>query len=150
VPWRPIFRPIEAHVLAAERLHGDDTTVPVLARGKTDIGRLWVYVRDDTPFAGGAPRAAVFQYSRDRRGEHPRMHLATWSGIFQADAYGGFSEVYADGRTPGPVLEAKSLPFLTKMATTRGDQGLTLGGPKPVPPNPSAQVPRVPEMRAPN
>jgi transposase len=102
----PIFRRIEAHVLAAERLHGDDTTVPVLAKGKTDVGRLWVYVRDDGPFAGPAPPAAVFHYSRDRRGEHPRAHLATWSGVFQADAYGGFSGLYADGRTPGPVLEA--------------------------------------------
>ena len=63
---------IEAHVLAAERLHGDDTTVPVLAKGKTDTGRCWVYVRDDRPFGGPAPPAAVFYYSRDRGGEHPR------------------------------------------------------------------------------
>jgi transposase len=67
----PLFQRIEAHVLAAERLHGDDTTVPVLAKGKTDIGRLWVYVRDDKPFAGPASPAAVFYYSRDRRGAHP-------------------------------------------------------------------------------
>jgi transposase len=102
----PIYRLIEAHVLAAERLHGDDTTVPVMARGKTDIARLWVYVRDDRPFAGPAPPAALFHYSRDRRGEHPRAHLATWSGILQADAYGGYNELYAAGRQPGPVHEA--------------------------------------------
>src|SRR5919199_5779640 len=46
----PLLRRIEAHVFAAERLHGDDTTVPVLAKGKTDTGRLWTYVRDDRPF----------------------------------------------------------------------------------------------------
>jgi transposase len=74
----PLFRRIEAHVLAAERLHGDDTTVPVLAKGKTDTARLWVYVRDDKPFAGPAPPAAVFYYSRDRGGEHPQAHLAGW------------------------------------------------------------------------
>ena len=102
----PIYRLIEAHVLAAERLHGDDTTVPVMAKGKTDIARLWVYVRDDRPFAGPAPPAALFHYSRDRRGEHPRTHLATWSGILQADAYGGYNELYAAGRQPGSVLEA--------------------------------------------
>lgn len=102
----PIYRRIEAHVLAAERLHGDDTVVPVLAKGTTDIGRLWVYVRDDLPFAGRAPPAAVFHYSRDRKGEHPRAHLATWSGVLQADAYGGFADLYAAGRQPGPVLEA--------------------------------------------
>ena len=102
----PLYRRIEAHVLAAERLHGDDTTVPVLAKGKTDTGRLWVYVRDDAPFGGPAPPAALFHYSRDRRGEHPRAHLASWAKILQADAYGGYAELYAPGRHPGPVLEA--------------------------------------------
>jgi transposase len=102
----PLYRRIEAHVLAAERLHGDDTTVPVLAKGKTDTGRLWVYVRDDAPFGGPAPPAALFHYSRDRRGTHPRTHLAAWTGILQADAYGGYGELYQRGREPGPVLEA--------------------------------------------
>lgn len=102
----PLYRLIEAHVLAAERLHGDDTTVPVMARGKTDTARLWVYVRDDKPFAGADPPAALFHYSRDRRGQHPQAHLATWSGILQADAYGGYNELYREGRAPGPVLEA--------------------------------------------
>ena len=67
----PLLRRVEAHVFAAERLHGDDTTVPVLAKGKTDTGRCWVYVRDDRPFGGPAPPAAMFYYSRDRGGEHP-------------------------------------------------------------------------------
>ncbi len=102
----PIYKRIEAHVLAAERLHGDDTTVPVMAKGKTDTARLWTYVRDDRPFAGPAPPAALFHYSRDRRGEHPRVHLAAWSGILQADAYGGYNALYAPGRQPGAVLEA--------------------------------------------
>lgn len=102
----PLYRLIEAHVLAGERLHGDDTTVPVMARGKTDTARLWVYVRDNRPFAGADPSAALFHYSRDRRGEHPRTHLASWTGILQADAYGGYGELYAAGRQPGPVIEA--------------------------------------------
>ena len=63
----PLRRLVEAHVMAAERLHGDDTTVPVLAKGKTDTGRLWIYVRDDQPFGGAGPPAAIFHYSRDRR-----------------------------------------------------------------------------------
>jgi len=102
----PLFRRLEAHVLAAGRLHGDDTTVPVLAKGKTDTGRLWVYVRDDRPFAGPEPPAAVFHYSRDRRGEHPQAHLKDWTGVLQADAYGGYGKLYAAARAPGPVLEA--------------------------------------------
>jgi transposase len=102
----PLHDRIAAHVLSAGRLHGDDTPVPVLAKGKTDTGRLWVYVRDDRPFAGGAPPAALFRYSRDRRGVHPAAHLAGWSGILQADAYAGFGELYAAGRRPGSATQA--------------------------------------------
>jgi len=102
----PLFKRLEAHVLAAERLHGDDTVVPVLAKGKTDTGRSWVYVRDDRPFGGTAPPAAVFYYSRDRRGEHPQTHLAQYGGLLQADAYGGYGKLYEPDRSPGPILEA--------------------------------------------
>jgi len=102
----PLYKRIEAHVLDAERLHGDDTTVPVLAKGGCDTGRCWVYVRDDQPFGGTAPPAAVFHYSRDRGGEHPRTHLATYAGILQADAYSGYGRLYDPGRQPGAVTEA--------------------------------------------
>jgi transposase len=102
----PLLRRLEAHVLAAARLHGDDTTVPVLARGKTETGRCWVYVRDDRPFGGDAAPAAVFYYSRDRGGEHSRAHLASYTGLLQADAYGGYGKLYDPDRTPGPILEA--------------------------------------------
>jgi len=102
----PLSRLLESHVLEASRLHGDDTTVPVLAVGKTDTGRCWVYVRDDRPFGGTAPPAAMFYYSRDRRGEHPRQHLAGFSGIFQADAFDGYRQLYAPDRRPGCIIEA--------------------------------------------
>jgi len=102
----PLRRLIEAHVLAAERLHGDDTTVPVLAKGKTDTGRCWVYVRDDKPFGGVGPPGAIFYYSRDRRGEHPQAHLAGYAGILQADAYDGYNKLYLADRKLGPIKEA--------------------------------------------
>jgi transposase len=102
----PLLRRIEAHVFAAERLHGDDTTVPVLAKGKTDTGRCWVYVRDDRPFGGPDPPAAMFYYSRDRAGEHPQVHLAGYAGLFQADAFGGYNKLYGLDRKPSPLLEA--------------------------------------------
>src|SRR3546814_16540089 len=90
----PLYLLIEAHVLAAERLHGDDTTVPVLAKTKTDTGRIWTYVRDDRPFGGPAPPAAIFHYSRDRRGEHPVGHLRGWRGILPAYAYAGNNALF--------------------------------------------------------
>jgi transposase len=102
----PLRRLVEAHVMAAERLHGDDTTVPVLAKGKTDTGRLWIYVRDDEPFGGAGPPAATFHYSRDRRGEHPQAHLSGYVGILQADAYDGYNKLYLGDRKPCPIREA--------------------------------------------
>ena len=103
---QPLYLLIEAHTLAAERLHADDTTVPVLAKGKVDTARIWTYVRDDRPFNGGAPPAALFYYSRDRRGEHPERHLAHYTGIMQADAYAGYNALLKPERTPAPLTRA--------------------------------------------
>ena len=102
----PIHALIRNHVLAAKRLHGDDTTVPLLAKGGTQTARLWTYVRDDRPFGGGAPPAALFHFSRNREMVHPNRHLAGWQGVLQADAYGGYNDLYRGDRDPGPVLSA--------------------------------------------
>jgi len=102
----PIYELIKAHVFTGERIHGDDTTVPVLAKLKTRTGRLWTYVRDDRPFGGAEPPAAVFFYSSDRAAIHPERHLAGYSGILQADAYAGFSKLYEPDRKGGPITEA--------------------------------------------
>jgi transposase len=102
----PILAELRRHVLAAERLHVDDTTVPVLAKMKTRTGRLWVYLRDDRPFGGQGPPAALYDYSPTRHGEHPRRVLTAWSGVMQADAFSGYSALYAADRKPAPVTEA--------------------------------------------
>jgi transposase len=103
---QPIVEGIRRHVFAAEKIHGDDTPVPVLepGLGRTRTGRLWVYVRDDRPFCGPAPPAAVYFYSPDRGGEHPAQHLAGFAGFLQADAYAGFEALYDQRRrTPGTM-----------------------------------------------
>src|SRR5712692_7839223 len=102
----PLIVLIRAYVFAAERIHADETTVPVLAKGKTRTGRLWTYVRDDRPFGGPDPPAAIFFYSRDRAGEHPEQHLAGYAGLMQADAYAGFNRLYEAARKGGPIVEA--------------------------------------------
>ena len=102
----PLVEAIRRHVFTAERLHADDTTVPVLAKERTKIGRLWAYVRDDRPFAGPDPPAVAFFYSPDRGGEHPERHLVSFAGIMQADAYSGFNRLYQFGRKSGPILAA--------------------------------------------
>lgn len=106
VALKPLFLRIEAHVLAAERLHGDDTTVPRLARYKTDIARFWNYVRDDRPFGGPEPPAVLYYYSRNRKGEHPRTHLANYSGILQVDRYAGFNAMFKAGWADMPMTRA--------------------------------------------
>ncbi len=102
----PIVQAIRAHVLKADRIHADDTTVKVLAKLKTTTGRLWTYVRDDRPFGGKDPPATFFEYSRNRAGEHPQRHLVDYVGIMQADAYQGYNELYKPTRRPAPISEA--------------------------------------------
>src|SRR5438094_3828746 len=103
---QPLHALIERHVLTAERLHGDDTTVPILAKGKTVTGHIWTYVRDDRPFDGRAPPAALYYASRDRRHEHPARHLQAFTGILQADAYSGYNELYDPSRPQGAITSA--------------------------------------------
>ena len=102
----PMVEAIRAHVFAAERIHADDTTVPVQAKGKCRTGRLWTYVRDDRPFGGPAAPAAALFYSPDRGGQHPERHLASYAGLMQADAYAGFNRLYQATRKPGLIVEA--------------------------------------------
>ncbi len=104
----PLIEKIETDIMASDLLHADDTPIRVLDRSRKDKGlgkgvkqgRIWVYVRDQRPWAGQAPPGAVYYFSPDRKGEHPRKHLASSRGILQADAYTGFKELYerrADG-----------------------------------------------------
>lgn len=92
----PLVKSLGRYVLGAEKIHGDDTPVPVLdpGQGKTKRGRLWTYVRDDRPAASRDPPAVWYRYSPDRKGEHPRSHLKDFRGILQADAYSGFAALY--------------------------------------------------------
>lgn len=101
---RPLVEALNRYVLSAAKVHADDTPVPVLApgEGKTKTGRLWPYVRDDRPAGDSSPPAVWFAYSPNRRGEHPQAHLQSFSGILQADAFGGYEALYADGT----ILEA--------------------------------------------
>jgi transposase len=98
--FEPLVEALRRHVMAAEKLHADDTPVPVLApgNGKTKTGRLWTYVRDDRPAGDQTPPAVWFAYTPDRKGEHPQAHLSKFQGTLQADAYAGFNQLYENGR----------------------------------------------------
>src|SRR6266481_1927368 len=95
----PLVEALRRHVMSAEKLHADDTPVPVLApgNGKTKTGRLWTYVRDDRPAGSTESPAVWFAYSPDRKSEHPAHHLATFCGTLQADGYAGFNRLYEKG-----------------------------------------------------
>jgi hypothetical protein len=94
----PLVEALARHVMAADKLHADDTPLPVLepGRGRTKTGRLWTYVRDDRPAASTDRPAVLFRYAPDRKGERPREHLRAFSGILQADAYAGFGHLYGE------------------------------------------------------
>ncbi len=96
----PLVSALGRYVLSAEKLHADDTPVPVLSpgQGRTKTGRLWAYVRDDRPSSGVDPPAVLYRYSPDRKGERPASHLSRFRGVLQADGYVGFGPLYASGR----------------------------------------------------
>jgi transposase len=104
----PLVTAIRDYVFKAQKIHGDDTPVPVLCpgRGTTRQGRLWGYVRDDRPAGSADPSAVWFAYSPDRKGEHPRRHLKDFVGILQADGYAGFDRLYNDQDPHHPIKEA--------------------------------------------
>ena len=97
---QPLVDALAGAVMASDTLYVDDTPVPVLApgTGTTRTGRIWTYVRDERPFAGERPPAALFFYSPDRKGQHPSDHLKEFSGILHADGYAGFNELFAGNR----------------------------------------------------
>ena len=102
----PLIEALRRYVMSAEKLHADDTPVPVLApgRGTTKQGRLWTYVRDDRPAGAQEPPAVLMRYSPDRKGERPEQHLTTFVGVLQADGYAGFKGLY--DRPKNPLIEA--------------------------------------------
>ena len=128
----PLADLIRAHVLAGSRIHGDDTPVPLLAKGKTITARLWTYVRDDKPFGGPDPPAAVFFFSNDRGGEHPERHLAGYNAILQADAYAGFNGLYQPGRVGGAISEAACWAHARRKFFILADIASKVRGNKPI------------------
>lgn len=121
---RPLVDAVGVHVMAADRVHADDTTVPVLSpgNGKTKTGRLWCYVRDDQPFAGKAPKAALYCHSPDRKGEHPKKHLAGFRGILQADGYAGHAGLYRQGVSEAACMAHVRRKFFDIHAETKSPQ----------------------------
>ena len=121
---RPLVEAVGAHVMAAARVHADDTTVPVLSpgNGKTSTGRLWCYVRDDHPFGGKAPKAVLYCYSPNRKGEHPKAHLTGFKGILQADGYAGYAGLYQQGVTEAACMAHVRRKFFDIHAETKSPQ----------------------------
>ena len=108
----PLARAIGDYVLRAVKVHSDDTPTRVLGagKGKAHLGRLWVYVRDDRASADSSPAAVWFQYSVNRKGEHPGAHLANYKGILQVDAFAGYNALFGDGR----IIEAACLAHASR------------------------------------
>lgn len=104
----PLDDALFRYVMDTRKLHTDDTPVPVLAPGRkrTKTGRIWTYVRDDRSAGSSDPPAAWFAYSPDRQGKHAQQHLRQYSGVLQADAYGGYDRLFSAEREGGALFEA--------------------------------------------
>jgi transposase len=92
----PLIEEIRKSIFASSHIHGDDTTVKVLAPGlgKTKTGRIWTYVRDGRKYGDSTPPAVCYFYSPDRKGIRPESHLKDFTGVLHADAYSGYNNVY--------------------------------------------------------
>src|SRR5690606_8069795 len=114
---RPLVEALAEHVLSAEKVHADDTPVPVLypGRGTTKQGRLWVYVRDDRPAGDETPPAAWFAYSPDRKGKHPAQHLESFRGVLRVPAH--------DGQDSEPMADTIPAAWRTVFRPDRGHFG---------------------------
>lgn len=88
----------------------------------TRTGRIWCYVRDDHPFAGKAPKAVLNCYSPDRKGEHPKTHLAGFKDILQADGYAGYAGLYQQGVTEAACMAHVRRRFFDIHAETKSPQ----------------------------
>lgn len=95
----PLADAIGRHVLAGGAIFADDTPVAMLApgTGRTQTARLWTYARDERPWGGAAAPATWYRFSVDRKGQHPRDHLAGFAGWMHADGYAGFEDLYRAG-----------------------------------------------------
>jgi transposase len=97
---------IRDHVFAGQAIFMDDTTVKLLQKGKNrsnhktkaKTARLWVYARDERPWASASPPAAWYQFSTSRQAKHPSEHLQPYEGFAHADAYAGYNDAYRTGR----------------------------------------------------
>lgn len=92
----PLADAIGKHVCKGQALFADDTPVKLLSPGnkRTKTARVWAYVRDERPWDGPAPPCAWYQFTIDRKGEHPVRHLLDYKGWVHADGYAGFNGLF--------------------------------------------------------
>jgi transposase len=115
---KPLGELIAGHVMAGRVIHADDTPVPVLApgAGRTKTGRQWVYLRDERPHGSAAPPAVLYRYTPDRKGEHCRAELASFTGWLHADGYAGFGKLYEIAGASSSVLPLDGPPHVAEVA----------------------------------
>jgi transposase len=96
---RPVHERLLAVLKSSTKLFADETTAPVLdpGRGRTKIGQLWAYARDDRPWGGSDPPGVAFVYAPDRTSSRPIEHLAGFRGVLQVDGYAGYRALAARG-----------------------------------------------------
>jgi transposase len=101
----PVVTRLREMVLASARVFADETVVPVLdpGRGRTKQGYFWAIVRDDRPWGGTDPPAAVYHYAPGRGHKHADALLGSYHGILQCDGYAAYKQLVGGARDDGSV-----------------------------------------------
>ncbi|MDN3575151.1 IS66 family transposase, partial [Methylobacterium longum] len=66
-------------------------------RGRTKIGQLWAYARDDRPWGGTDPPGVAYVYAPDRTAGRPIAHLCGFAGVLQVDGYAAYESLAKGG-----------------------------------------------------
>lgn len=97
VQLQPLVEAMREAVLAQRVVHADETPVQMLAPGEKKTHRAYVWAYCTTPFS--ALKAAVYDFSPSRAGEHARNFLGTWNGKLVCDGFAGYKAGFEGGIT---------------------------------------------------
>lgn len=87
---KPLADRMMEQVLNHPALFTDDTPIKLFQKKKCREARIWVYAGGKAPPKSGYPPYIVYQFTENRRHEHPKKLLKNYDGVIHADAFGAY------------------------------------------------------------